>query len=113
MKFEAFLRSIIFLITAFVAGLVFSPSLVPAQNLSAFQKENAKSMTMENQITSEEIRPFKVSFPDDALADLRRRIVATKWPDREQVADDSQGVQLATMKKLADYWAQVYDWRKI
>jgi pimeloyl-ACP methyl ester carboxylesterase len=58
------------------------------------------------------IRPFRVSFPDHELADLRRRIVATRWPDKETVADASQGVRLSTMKKLAAYWAQDYDWRK-
>jgi pimeloyl-ACP methyl ester carboxylesterase len=58
------------------------------------------------------IRPFRVHFADEALADLKRRIKATRWPDRETVADDSQGVQLATMQKLAAYWATDYDWRK-
>jgi pimeloyl-ACP methyl ester carboxylesterase len=58
------------------------------------------------------IRPFQFSFPDAELADLRRRVNATKWPDREQVTDASQGVQLATMQKLARYWGTDYDWRK-
>jgi hypothetical protein len=58
------------------------------------------------------IRPFHVSFAETELADLRRRINATKWPERENVADQSQGVQLATMQKLARYWATSYDWRK-
>jgi pimeloyl-ACP methyl ester carboxylesterase len=58
------------------------------------------------------IRPFKAHFSDDDLADLKRRIAATRWPDRETVTDASQGVQLATMKKLAQYWATSYDWRK-
>jgi len=58
------------------------------------------------------IRPFQFNFPDAELADLRRRINATKWPDREQVTDASQGVQLATMQKLARYWGTDYDWRK-
>jgi hypothetical protein len=59
------------------------------------------------------IRPFHVSFPQADLADLRRRVAATRWPSRETVADPSQGVQLATMQKLADYWAKEYDWRKV
>lgn len=59
------------------------------------------------------IRPFTVSFPDEALDDLRRRIAATRWPGREVVADASQGVQLDTMQKLASYWENDYDWRKI
>ena len=59
------------------------------------------------------IRPFQVSFPDEDLADLRRRINETKWPERELVADPSHGVQLAMIQKLARYWATEYDWRKV
>ena len=59
-----------------------------------------------------DIRPFRVSFAEEELTDLRRRIKATKWPDKETVADDSQGVQLATIQALASYWASKYDWRK-
>ena len=58
-----------------------------------------------------EIRPFRVDVPDEAIADLRRRITATRWPSRELVADRSQGVQLATITELARYWATDYDWR--
>ncbi|MFZ0738969.1 MAG: epoxide hydrolase family protein [Candidatus Acidiferrales bacterium] len=59
------------------------------------------------------IRPFHISFPDADLADLRRRIAAAKWPERELVSDATQGVQLATMQRLAHYWATDYDWRKV
>lgn len=59
------------------------------------------------------IRPFSIDVSDAELADLRRRIKATKWPGRETVKDSSQGVQLTTIQKLADYWATDYDWRKI
>jgi pimeloyl-ACP methyl ester carboxylesterase len=59
------------------------------------------------------IRPFRIEFPDEALADLRRRIAATKWPERETVADATQGAQLATVKELARYWATGHDWRKV
>jgi pimeloyl-ACP methyl ester carboxylesterase len=59
------------------------------------------------------LRPFHFKATDEALADLRRRITATQWPERETVADASQGVQLATMQKLARYWATDYDWRKV
>jgi pimeloyl-ACP methyl ester carboxylesterase len=59
------------------------------------------------------IRPFRVNVPEAELTELRRRIKATKWPERETVADQSQGVQLATMQALARYWATKYDWRKI
>jgi len=58
------------------------------------------------------IRPFQFHAPDEALADLRRRVAATKWPSRETVTDASQGVQLATMRELARYWQTDYDWRK-
>ena len=59
-----------------------------------------------------EIRPFHVGMPEEAIADLRRRVAATRWPDSETVADDSQGVRLAMMQELARYWATDYDWRK-
>src|SRR5450432_2876396 len=58
------------------------------------------------------IRPFRMSFSDTELTELRRRINATKWPERETVTDASQGVQLATIQNLARYWATDYDWRK-
>ena len=58
------------------------------------------------------IRPFHFEAPQTDLTDLRKRISATKWPEREQVTDASQGVQLATMQKLAQYWANEHDWRK-
>jgi len=58
-----------------------------------------------------EIRPFRVDMPDEAIADLQRRIAATRWPSKELVADRSQGVQLATIQALARYWAADYDWR--
>ena len=59
------------------------------------------------------IRPFSVNVPEAELAELRRRIEATKWPERETVTDDSQGVQLATIQALARFWATDYDWRKV
>lgn len=58
------------------------------------------------------VRPFRVNFSDRDLDDLRRRVAATRWPDRETVPDDTQGVQLATMQKLARHWATNYDWHK-
>lgn len=59
------------------------------------------------------IRPFHVNVPEAELTELRRRINATRWPERETVTDDSQGVQLATIQKLARYWATEYDWSKV
>ena len=61
---------------------------------------------------NEAIRPFKVSFPEDELDELRKRIKATRWPERETVSDDSQGVPLAMIQELARYWATDYDWRQ-
>src|SRR5215831_881318 len=63
-------------------------------------------------MTDTTIRPFQVHVPDKDLADLRRRVAATQWPEKETVADQSQGVQLATMQELARYWATEYDWRR-
>ncbi len=62
---------------------------------------------------SDAVRPFRVNFPDAELAEMRRRISATRWPDRETVTDQSQGPQLATLQKLARYWETEYDWRKV
>ena len=59
-----------------------------------------------------EIRPFQIDMPEEAIADLRRRIDAMRWPGQELVADRSQGVQLATLQALARYWATDYDWRR-
>ncbi len=60
----------------------------------------------------ESIRPFHIAIPEEALTDLRRRIAETRWPDREKVADASQGVQLARLEPLVRYWGSDYDWRK-
>jgi pimeloyl-ACP methyl ester carboxylesterase len=63
--------------------------------------------------TSDAIRPFRVNIPEEDLVDLRRRMKATRWPDKETVADQSQGVQLATIQQLVHYWQSGYDWRKV
>ena len=62
--------------------------------------------------TATDIRPFHVDIPEEELAELRRRIAATRWPSKELVEDRSQGVQLATLQELARYWETDYDWRK-
>jgi len=61
----------------------------------------------------EAIRPFRVNFPEEALVDLRNRLATTRLPERETVADNSQGVPLATVQKLVHYWTNKYDWRKV
>ena len=62
--------------------------------------------------TAIDIRTFQVEIPEEELAELRRRIEATRWPTKELVEDRSQGVQLATIQELARYWTTEYDWRK-
>jgi hypothetical protein len=59
------------------------------------------------------IRPFRVDIPEEDLIELKRRISATRWPEKETVEDRSQGVQLRTIQELARYWANEYDWRQI
>ena len=87
-------------------------SLGSAQSPSPAASGNTSAAATAAQ-DSTAIRPFTVPIvPQAALDDLRRRIAATRWPEKETVADDSQGVQLATMKALAAYWGKTYDWRK-
>src|SRR3954463_11538818 len=74
-------------------------SLLPAQMAAA--------------TTGDAVRPFRVAIPEEKLVDLRRRLAATEWPEKETVADQSQGVQLATMQELVRYWQSGYDWRKV
>jgi pimeloyl-ACP methyl ester carboxylesterase len=76
------------------------------------QGANEGSAKPAAQATGDFVRPFKVQVPEDAIADLRRRIAATRWPDKETVADQSQGAQLAKLQELARYWGTEYDWRK-
>jgi pimeloyl-ACP methyl ester carboxylesterase len=90
---------------ATVASLSFAAAVIPAW---AADSAGAAATTD----GPDAIRPFHVHFPEADLVDLRRRIAATRWPDKETVSDASQGVQLATMKELAQYWATDYDWRK-
>jgi pimeloyl-ACP methyl ester carboxylesterase len=78
------------------------------------QKEKIENGAQQSKIVDKAaIRPFRVSIPEEALVDMRRRIAATRWPEKETVADGTQGVQLATMQKLIKYWEKEYDWRKV
>jgi len=70
------------------------------------------TQTHETTPTQFEVRPFRINVPEEALIDLHRRIAATRWPEKETVPDPSQGVQLATMQKLARYWGTDYDFRR-
>lgn len=84
-----------------------NPQAIP-QKSKTNQKEIKKLPTDKNAI-----RPFHVNVPESELTELHRRINTTKWPDKETVSDQSQGVQLATIQELARYWATDYDWRKM
>jgi pimeloyl-ACP methyl ester carboxylesterase len=84
-----------------IAGTIITGAVMAASGLSVGAQ------------TADAIRPFHINIPEKALIDLRQRVKATKWPERETVTDESQGVQLATMRALAQYWATEYDWRKV
>ncbi len=117
---EKLLRHVAVLVTACAVWLGLLSSLGPAQT------ETSRTIQQENPITQSEatqrssgqaadkdaIRPFHASIPEEALVGLRRRIAAPRWPDKETVADQSQGVPLAMMQELARDWATEYDWRK-
>jgi pimeloyl-ACP methyl ester carboxylesterase len=83
----------------------------PASATTILQSSSAGTVTPD-QSGDTSVRPFHFRASDQDLADLKRRIKATRWPDRETVNDDTQGVQLATTRKLADYWANHHDWRR-
>ena len=80
--------------------------------MDAMTQTSATQRGSEQAADKNAIRPFRVNVPEAELTELRRRINATRWPERETVTDESQGVQLATIQKLARYWATDYDWRK-
>ena len=87
--------------------------LTAAMAVAAAGAAGFSSGALANPTSSETIRPFRVNVAEDDLVDLRRRIAATRWPDRETVADQSQGVRLATTQQLVRYWQTEYDWRKV
>jgi pimeloyl-ACP methyl ester carboxylesterase len=97
---------------ATAAAVAGSAGLFPARSAAAAEPGSG-SGSPSGSPAGQDIRPFRFQAPQRELADLRRRIVSTRWPDKETVADQSQGVQLATMKEIARYWASDYDWRKI
>src|SRR5579872_1623878 len=94
-----------FTVRAAVAFLASATTIVPA-----LASDGAQTATTD---ARNAIRPFHVNVPKAALTDLRRRLAATQWPDKETVTDESQGVQLATMKELVRCWEADYDWRKV
>jgi pimeloyl-ACP methyl ester carboxylesterase len=95
-----------------LASAILTGAVVMLGAKSNAQSGPAASEKMVEPLASSDIRPFHVHFSDESLADLRRRIAATKWAERETVKDATQGVQLATMRALAHYWQTDYNWRK-
>jgi pimeloyl-ACP methyl ester carboxylesterase len=94
--------------TAAAAGLFVLGVLAASARAAAPPSAGERDPATDDQ----KIRPFQFHATDESLADLRRRVAATRWPSRETVTDASQGVQLATMRELARYWQTDYDWRK-
>ena len=92
------------LATAAAAGAL---ALTTSEPTGIFSRAQAEEAAQENVIL-----PFRVHVPDADLADLKRRLAATRWPDKETVADQSQGAQLANLQELVRHWATDYDWRK-
>lgn len=91
--------------TLLTTALTFSTILVNIE--TSFAQINSSKQT-----DLKAIRPFKINVSDKVLSDMRQRVLATRWPDKETVSDQSQGVKLDQIKKLAEYWGKGYDWRK-
>ena len=107
--------------TASALGLLLIASPCYAQPVAATKESTMTSQLQYTTPTSARpraatedtaIRSFRIRIPEAELVELRRRIMATRWPEKETVADHSQGVPLAMVRKLARYWATEYDWRK-
>ena len=90
-----------------IAGTVLTGAL-PLQTAEGLAQFSAGDKALHNEM----IRPFKVQIPGADVKDLRERIIATRWPDKETVSDASQGAQLANLRELVNYWGNRYDWRK-
>jgi pimeloyl-ACP methyl ester carboxylesterase len=92
-------------------GIITNSIIAGAMAISATGQ--AQTDTRTDLRSSNLIRPYHIQISDAALTDLNRRIKDTRWPDKETVNNNTQGVQLATMQKLAQYWGNNYDWRKV
>ncbi len=97
------LRRLIATSTVAIAACFFLTSYAHAQQPSHIQAH----------ADDESIRPYRIQIPDKALTDLRQRVLATRWPDKETVADRSQGAQLTKVQELVRYWGTAYNWRKV
>jgi pimeloyl-ACP methyl ester carboxylesterase len=98
---------------AFCGAAAVTCAVAPLGLLGFSNRIDAMTKTTNTNSVSNEIRPFHFSAKDSDLSELRRRVQATRWPDKELASDSSQGVQLATIQKLAHHWATNYDWRVI
>jgi pimeloyl-ACP methyl ester carboxylesterase len=94
------------------SAMATATSLFPAQ-FAAASNQSRPADKKGTSRSADAIRPFHIEFPEKALVDLRQRIRATRWPEHETVMDATQGVQFATMQKLAHYWLTQHDWRKV
>ncbi|MEJ0038152.1 MAG: epoxide hydrolase family protein [Gammaproteobacteria bacterium] len=102
--------------SAFGVALIAVPCCVMAATESAAERTasiSAATAVPQAESRDDSIRPFHISVPQASLDDLRQRVLATRWPDKETVNDPSQGVRLAKIQALAQYWGTQYDWRKI
>jgi hypothetical protein len=97
-----------FLAASAAAGAVGLVVVAPAVGDARSNTEASQT----NQASAGEIRPFRINVPEEDLVDLRRRIATTRWPDRETVGDQSQGIPLARLQDLVRHWGTAYDWRK-
>jgi hypothetical protein len=95
---------------AVLAGPSFAQT-VPTADVRA-SVDSALSASPPTSTEDKSIRPFHINVPEEQLVDLRKRIEATRWPDKETVNDESQGIRLAEMQALVQYWGTDYDWRK-
>ena len=99
------------MISRYVLSVLLSLSAIPgAAHAETPAPVSGMASAQPNEDTA--IRPFRADIPEEALVELRRRIAATRWPDQETVTDQSQGIQLANIKPLVEYWGTGYDWRK-
>lgn len=92
---------------------IFTRAMVAGAILMQIMVSNAQTRVSIIPPSDETIRPFHIQIPEQKLVDLKRRILATMWPEAENVKDESQGVQFATMQAIAKYWVTDYDWRKV
>ena len=103
-------------VAALTAALCLLSSLSHGQGVAARQDRDSMVGQLPSRAVAPDdqaVRPFKVQVPQAALNDLRRRIADTRWPDKETVADPSQGAQLAKLQALVRYWGSAYDWRRV